>query len=167
MSTDFVEELQAFVSFLGSVWGVLGSVSVFFPLSTRFFVLVPLGPPPETPWLGLKMLAPDLVVAIATLSCVYAVFWSFGQRDRLARQSRRAVQRTARARFGLGLLALLGYLAVFYVVPTLMDESTLVQPTDPVLLLHDVGLAVLYAAFFVLVTRAFLLLGLTEYLELE
>jgi hypothetical protein len=167
MATDFVEELQAYVTFLGSLWGILGSISVLFPLSNTFFRILPIAPPAETPWLGPKLLDPPLISAFATLACLYVIFYSFGQRTELQGGNRTGIQSRASRSFGIGILSVFLYLADFYVVPNFVQEGALIPPTDPVLFVYDLTLVVFYSGFFVFLTRAFVLLGLLEYLDVD
>lgn len=38
----FIEEFKEFVSFLQSLWGILASISILFPLSNILFKVIPL-----------------------------------------------------------------------------------------------------------------------------
>lgn len=167
MASDYLDELRAFIAFLSSVWGLLGGLSTVFPLSNTIIEVVPLGPPDATPWLGPKFVDPALISALATLGCIYVVFYSFAQRQVIQNIHRRRIRTMATRSFVLGVIVLALYLADFYVVPNYIQRGSLLAPTDPVLFVYDIGLVAFYGGAFMLYTRAFVLLGIMEYLEIE
>src|SRR5262245_12435902 len=102
MAKDFVSELSALLKFLRSLWGLLGGMSVFFPLSGSLFGLIPLeareyslpthiirntslrelnsGASFDSPY-GVALLPPRLIVTIATIVTIFMVFQTIASRD--------------------------------------------------------------------------------------
>lgn len=64
------------------LWGVLGSISVFFLFSNSLIK----SSIPLQMWGkeggGFAFLHPEEITAIATLVAIFATFWTYGQRDR-------------------------------------------------------------------------------------
>jgi len=71
-----VEDLQSFLKYLASLWGLLSIFSAFFPLINNFFPLIPL---PE--------LRPDVCVLLSTLGSVFVVFFQFTNRKETAKSN--------------------------------------------------------------------------------
>jgi hypothetical protein len=161
---SFLKELREFLAFLRSLWGLLTGFSVFFPLSNVFLRLIPMGRIHDDPPGALGYLSAGLVTSVATLTVLFVVFSTFGNRD-VARQaaSRRLVLRSARRSFGLGLAALVGYLCIYYGIYPTFYEPVGISAGDAGWLIGDFGLMFFYAAFFSWITRAFVLLGIMEY----
>jgi hypothetical protein len=89
----FLVELQEFLSFLHSLWGVLSGVSLLFPLSNLFFDVLPVGKF-ALPFLRLS---PEAVTTVATLTCLFVVLTSFSRRREFrAAAPRRRFARVAR-----------------------------------------------------------------------
>lgn len=162
--SSFLEELREFLEFLRSLWGLLTGFSIFFPLSNVFLRLIPMGRLHDDPPGALGYLSEDLVTSVATLTVLFVVFSTFGSRDAVRQvPSRRFVQRSARRSFFMGWTALLGYLFIYYGVYPLFYEPFSVFQGDPRWLIGDFSLLIFYSAFFSLITRAFMLLGMMEY----
>jgi hypothetical protein len=108
-----------------------------------------------------------LVSGFATLACLFIVLWTFGQREemRVSREWSSLPQRAVRS-FGLGAVALMMYLAGHYAISNDFYFRILGWQSDDLRrIAGDVVLVIAYGGFFVLVTRAFLALGLREYLR--
>jgi hypothetical protein len=160
-----LSELRDFIRFLQHLWAALAGISVFFPLSNSLAKIIPLGQWDEG---GFVFMETGFVSAIATLACVFMVLWLFTQRaemrvrknwDTLPEQAMRSFA------FGVGSLILywMGQEAIVQNIHTVFG----LESGDAVRIVGDVLLLLVYGGFFVLVTRAFLLLGLREYLEPE
>lgn len=162
--SSFLAEFREFLAFLRSLWGLLAGFSMFFPLSNIFLGLIPLAKLQDDPPGALGYLSAELVTSVATLTVLFVVFLTFGNREvvRLAK-SRRVVRRSASRSFFLGLAALLGYLFVYYGIYALLYEPFGIYDGDPRRLIGDFCLLFFYSSFFSLITRAFVLLGIMEY----
>jgi hypothetical protein len=79
---NLADELRALIDYLGSLWSILGSISVFFPLSNQLLRAVPLSPK------VLVAVSPNLVTLIASVFTIFVVFDTFVQRFRTAVFSR-------------------------------------------------------------------------------
>ena len=159
---SFIEEFRKFIEFLGNLWGVLAGISVFFPLSNVLVQAIPLAQKNEG---ALAYLSPQLVTAISTVACVFVVFWSFAQRRQITTiRKRRPVQKQAVFSFAIGLASLIVYLGVHFAAKSGLYFRTFGWLSeDPRWILSDIVLLLMYTAFFVLVTRAFVILGVLEY----
>jgi hypothetical protein len=160
--TTFLDELKKFIGFLQNLWAILAGVSILFPLSNVLAQIIPLAQWGEG---GLTYLSPQLVTVISTVACLFVILWTFGQRDQFARQrKRRSTQKQAGLSFAFGVMALIIYLVVHYAV---MNDFYFIvlewESGDLRRVLGDIVLLLAYSAFFVLITRAFMLLGMMEY----
>ena len=165
--TNFLEEFKSFLAFLHNLWSILAGIAVLFPLSNALTKVIPLGNWPESG--GLIYFSPELVTIVATLTPLFIIFWTYSQRRKFrAQRKRQIVQRQAWLSFALGL----GVLALYLVVNFLLWENFYFTfmgwlSNDPRRLLGDVILLLTYTGFFVLVTRAFVLLGMLEFFGRE
>lgn len=117
---------------------------------------------------GLAYLAPQLVTVVTTLACLFVLLWTFGQRRQLARQARTRLYRQAWGLFAVGLAALVLYVVLHAAVKAGFYYRVLGWESDDLRwILGDVVLLVTYAAFFAMLTRAFVLLGLVEFLGID
>lgn len=158
----FLKELKDFLAFLQSLWGILAGISVFFPLSNVLIKLIPMKPMSED---GVFVhLSPPLITAITTIVTLFIVLWTFGKRHqfKMKKQLKRIV-RHAWLSFGVGLLSLVIYLAIYFLTYHLAWEAWGWFSDDPRRLLVEVPLLVTYSIFFALITRAFMLLGMSEF----
>jgi hypothetical protein len=159
-----LEEFKEFVEFLQHLWAMLAGVSVLFPLSNTFARIIPLAQWSEG---GLAYLSPALVSGCATLACVFMVLWTFGQREemRLPRAWSSLPQRAVRSGVW-GAVALIVYLAGHYAISNDFYFRILGWESDDLRrIAGDLVLVIAYGGFFVFVTRAFLVLGLREFLK--
>ncbi|MGZ8155755.1 MAG: hypothetical protein ACXWUH_12785 [Burkholderiales bacterium] len=163
----FLHELQSFLSFLGSLWGVLAGISVFFPLSNVLLEVIPMRPYGEDGGVY-NHIRPALIVALATIVTLFVLLSTFVGRARF-RDPRvsRAAHRKAWISLALGVVALLAYLALHQVYLQYAWSEWNWGSDDPRKLLVEVPLTLAFVAFFSLVTRAFVLLGMIEYFRGE
>ena len=164
--TQFLDEFKEFLAFLKNLWGILAGVSVLFPLSNVLVKVIPLQSLDHDG--AFAMLAPSLVTALATITTLFLILWTFSHRSEFkAQPQRRAIQRQAVLSFGAGLLTLVLYLVGYSV--TLADAYAVWgwESEDPRHLFAEVPLLVTYVASFALVTRAFVLLGMIEFFSTE
>jgi hypothetical protein len=151
----FLDELRSFFDFLQSLWGKLAGVSVFFPLFNVRFAVIPMQPLEQE---GAFHLIPTwLITALATVLALFAVLSTFTHRKPLTE-----ITRKAWISFTAGMLVLIGYLILHQVKLNLFDIWG-VESGHPVHLALEMPLMVLYALFFGLMTRAFVLFGLREH----
>ena len=161
----FLRELAAFLDFVRHLWGILAGASVLFPLSNTLLRVIPLGDYHAGTGV-FDQVAPPVVTALSTVVTLFVVLTTFAGRARArGPRGRRGVLRRAWWSFGAGLAALLGYLALHQVYATSAWEPWGWGSGDPRKLLAEVPLTLLYAAFFALLTRAFMLLGLMEFVR--
>jgi hypothetical protein len=89
---------------------------------------------------------------------------TFGNRHQFTTLKKRAlIQRKALYSFAFGLFAMVFYFAVYVGIYPLYYEPYSIYEGDPRLLIGDFALLLSYSAFFALVTRSFMLLGMMEY----
>ena len=109
-------------------------------------------------------IAPSVITTLSTVVTLFVVLTTFAGRRRFrGARGRRAALRRAWWAFAAGLAALLDYLALHQVYAMSAWDPWGWGSGDPRKLLAEVPLTLLYAAFFALFTRAFLLLGLLEF----
>jgi len=162
----FLEELQDLFAFLRSLWGILAGVTLFFPLSTALFQLVPVEYRWDTDnWMrGFSFFRPQLVILITTLTLIFVMFWLVSHRAQFKSRRQRAIQRRAFRAFTLGIVSLLVYLTAYEAVSDL-TKSLEIYRGNPAIIPGDLILLISYAGFFVSLTVAFMLLGMIEYYE--
>lgn len=161
----FLADFKSFVKFLHGLWGILAGVSALFPLSNTLRKVIPLANWPEG---GLAYFSPGVVSSVTTLICLFVILWTFGQRQKFGNRTREQVTRRAWQTFLLGSIALVLYLLMhyairenFYFVVLGWDSGDLRR------IFGDILLLVIYSAWFAMITRAFVLLGLIEFLGLK
>jgi hypothetical protein len=171
-TSKVITELKEFISFLQTLWGILAGVSVLFPLSNALIKIIPLGEWPDEG--ALKYFSPEQVTVVTMLICLFVMFhifckrrllkaeWEMSQEDFKGISTEKRMQQNSVNSFFLGILALLVYLSI-----TNLDFSYLFgwESDDPIFVFIDIFFLIFYSAFFGLVTRAFVLLGMTEYLS--
>jgi len=161
-STRYLGELKAFLKFLRNLWGLLASVSVFFPLSNLLLRTVPLGAYGEEGVFDL--LPPALLTTLATVVTLFVVLATFAGRRRFAEAGqRRGILRAAWATLGGGVLSLLAYLVLHQIYREYAWQPWGWGSGDPRKLLAEIPLLVAYVVFFSLLTRAFMLMGMLEF----
>lgn len=161
--TAFLDEFKGFLGFLQSLWGVLAGVSVVFPLSNVLVNVVPLQSIEHDG--AFAKLSPSLVTTLATLTTLFVILWTFGHRGDYAGESqRRPIQRKALGSFAIGAAALVIYVVGYYVKMAYAYDVWGWESEVPQHLLAEVPLILAYVAAFTMVTRAFVLLALVEFL---
>jgi len=159
--TRFLIEFKEFISFLKKLWGMLAALSTLFPLSNVFLKIIPLG---HFNGGALVWLSPELFTGIATLVSLFLILWTFGNRYRYRLFENRArTQMQAGLIFSFGILSLIVYLVTYYFIANSAFEVLGWESEDTRRLLGEVVLLLFYSAFFALVTRAFVLLGMIEF----
>lgn len=163
----FLKELKEFIVFLQSLWGILAGISVFFPLSNVLSMIIPLGSIYDEPSGSgaFEYFSPEMVTAIATLITVFVILSTFSRRHKFKVQKESLLQGQAWLSFAIGLLSLILYLVLNFGIYKLFYEPLEIYGDDPRRLIGDIMLLLSYSAFFVLMTRAFMLLGIIEFFE--
>ena len=151
----FLDELTAFVEFLQGLWGILAGISVFFPLSNVFFAVIPMHSLAQDG--AFHLIPTGLVTALATLLTLFVLLSTFTHRKALT-----DVNRKAWTSLVAGVLVLIGYLILHEVKMNIFDIWG-VESGHPFHLAFEIPMMLLYAMFFALTSRAFVLLGLLEF----
>jgi hypothetical protein len=156
-------QAKEFYTFQQNPWGLLASLSALFPLVNLFVQVIPLYNAADYPP-ALEYLSTGLITGVATLLTLFVILWTFGQRHQFrSRGAGKTLQHQAWLAFGLGLLALLGYLVVYYGKYGFLYRPLEIWGGDPRRLLGDVALLGLYSSFVSLIARAFMLLGMMSF----
>lgn len=157
-------EFKQFIEFLQNLWAMLAGVSVLFPLSNTFAQVIPLAQWTDG---GFAYLSPPVVTGLTTLASLFVILWAFGKRERM-QESRvwSALPRQAGWSFAFGVAALLTYLMGHYAIKHDFYFRVLGWESEDLRrIAGDLVLLSAYVSFFTFVTRAFLVLGLREYLR--
>lgn len=156
----FLKEFKQFLQFLQNLWSILAGISVLFPLSNALIKIIPLSRWPEG---GLVYFSPELVSTLSSLACLFIILYIFGRRHQIGKQ-RRTIQKKAGLSFLAGVIALIIYLTVYIAVENDIWFTFFgVGSGDLVRIFGDIVLLSAYSMFFVLITLAFMLLGMLEY----
>jgi hypothetical protein len=158
---SYLDELKAFLQFLRNLWGLLAGISVFFPLSNVLLRAIPMGA-----YGGdgvFDQVPPALITSLATVVTLFVVLVTFAGRRRFQASKRTTPLRGAWLSFGVGVAALLAYLVIHQVYREYAWERWGWGSGDPRKLIAEIPLLIAYVAFFALLTRAFMLLGMTEF----
>jgi hypothetical protein len=160
----FINEFTDFVKFLQTLWGILAGISVLFPLSNVLVKVIPMSNIYDDPPGGLAYLTPTLITTLSTIATLFIILITFRQRDDLrTRKQQATIQQQAWIAFGAGLLGLLLYLVVYFGIYSAFYDPFNIMGGDPRRLIGDFLLLIFYGAFFAMLTRAFVLLGMLEY----
>lgn len=158
----YIKEFKEFIRFLRNLWGILAGVSVFFPLSNVFMQVIPLDTFDHDG--VLVWFSPRLFTTFATLVSLFMVLWTFSPRQQFRSSKKTGViQKRAWASFGIGLAALITYLAAYYFLASSAYDVLGWESADARRLIGEVLLLAVYGTFFALLTRAFVLLGMMEF----
>lgn len=163
-TSKVIKELKEFISFLQTLWGILAGVSILFPLSNVLLEVIPLGKWPDEG--ALMYLSPEQVTVITMLICLFVIFYLFSKRRYMKaewnQEQEIELQKKSVHSFFLGILVLLIYFSLisldYYGIFGWESDSS------PFIFM-DVMYLIFYSAFFGLITRAFVLLGMIEFLS--
>lgn len=159
----YLEELKEFLAFLKKLWGILASISVFFPFSNIFLNAIPLRAY-GTDDGAFDQLSPYLITTIATVVTLFVVIGTFADRSRFQNPRNRPVLlRNAWLSLGTGILSLLTYLILHQAYWRYAWEPWGWGSGDPRKLFAEIPLLITYVLFFSLLTRAFTMLGMIEF----
>lgn len=160
-SAAFLGEFKDFLVFLGSLWGLLAGISVFFPLSNTLLGVIPMKAYDAD---GVfDQLSPALITTVTTVVTLFVILWTFANRDRLQAAGRRQALRHAWISMGTSLLALVAYLVIHQVYREYAYDRWGWGSGDPRKLFAEIPLFCAYGIFFSLLTRAFVLVGMLEF----
>jgi len=159
-----IGEFRQFVDFVQNLWAALAGVSALFPLSNTLTQVVPLAQWPDG---GFGYFSPPVITGVTTLASLFVMLWVFGKREKIVEpKAWDALPMQAVRSFVLGVVALLAYLAGYSLITNDFYFSVLGWESDDMRRISgDLVLLSAYVGFFALVTRAFLLLGLREFLR--
>jgi hypothetical protein len=159
-----INEFKQFMDFVQNLWAALAGVSVLFPLSNTLTQVVPLAQWPDG---GFSFVSPPLVTGVTTLASLFVILLAFGGRERFQKHGAwSTLSRQAGRSFVLGGVALVVYMLGHYLVANDFYFRVVGWESDDLRRISgDFVLLIAYVGFFALVTRAFLLLGLREYLR--
>jgi hypothetical protein len=158
---DFLREFREFIAFISTLWGLLAGISVFFPISSVFIQVIPLKALDND---GVfNIFSPPLITTVATVVTLFVVLSTFGRRDELKGLGRRDARRQAWISMGLGIAALIIYMTIHQIYSEYAYSIFGMVTDDPRKLFFEVPLLAAYTVFFSLLTRAFMLLGMTEF----
>ena len=146
-------DLQSFIKYMASLWGVLGGVTVVFPLADVLLNVIPL------PVDGYHKSTAPIAIPITSLVALFTLFFTFVERDK----AQFATARRSAVFFIFAMFFLLAFMLLEHFEESLRVRlfPTLDSTDDYVLLL--VGVVPFYVAFFACVTRAFAILALIEF----
>lgn len=163
-SNPALGEFRTFIDFLGSLWAMLAGTSVLFPLSNQLTQVIPLS---KWPGGGFVHLEASIVTTVATFAALFIILWVFAKREHMSRPSVwRALPKKAVVSFLAGIIALIVYLLIEYLISHDFYFRVLEWESDDLrCIVGDLVLLISYVAFFALMTRAFLLLGVREFLR--
>lgn len=158
-SRSFLEDLEELLKFLKSLWGTLGGISVFFPLSNTLLQAIPLSSE------VIFAFTPGLITALASVFTVYFVFDSFVRRFELINKPEgpKLFRSAAWRWLWAGTAMLIAYLVLYAFKPEIMWEWLQITSDDARQTFYDIPLMVLYTGFFICLTKAFMLLGMIEF----
>ena len=160
---SFLNELRDFITFLQSLWGILAGLSIFFPLSSVMTDVIPLRYISDDSPGALEYLSTDLITTVATIITLFVILWTFGQRHKLDHKEAINLTKQAWISFVFGVVILMLYLAVYYGIYAVFYEPMQIWSGNPIRIIGDIILLLLYSVFFASITRAFTLLGMKEY----
>lgn len=159
----YLEELKEFLAFLKKLWGILASISVFFPFSNILLNAIPLRAYGTDDGV-FDQLSPYLITTIATVVTLFVVIVTFADRSRFQNPRKKSVLlRKAWLSLGTGILSLLAYLIIHQAYWRYAWEPWGWGSGDPRKLLAEIPLLITYVLFFSLLTRAFMMLGMIEF----
>ena len=168
-SQEVLRGLWELIVFLQGLWGILAGISVFFPFSNSRIEVIPAGEWYEEG--GFAYFSSELVTTVASLITVFIVLWTFSQRynyEFKAQNEKRLIQKQAWHFFTGGLFFLIIYLIATYAIMDGFYYDVLGWGSgDTRRLLGDAFLLLFYSAFFAMMTRAFMLLGMIEFFGKE
>ena len=173
MSENSLADLKEIAAFLRSTWGALSAIASLLAPLNSYFKFLPLASHGYTATLttmdsdpgALLFLSPQLFGTAAIIMTCFFVFQTFSERDTIKKLQRAKIKVKAYRDFVIGFLALLAYLKFYF---DSADSSFRFYYTHRRFLVpvyHDLLLLVLYSFSFAFMTRAFILLGLKEYVS--
>lgn len=157
----FLREFREFITFLTTLWGLLAGISVFFPLSSVLLEAIPLGKYGENDGL-FNIFSPQLITLVATIVTLFVILSTFGRRNAFKKQGVRNARSQGWISMVASMAALIIYIATHQVYGEHAYSTFGMGSDDPRKLFFEVPLLLSYTAFFSLLTRAFMLLGMIE-----
>ena len=157
----FLKEFREFITFLGTLWGLLAGISVFFPLSSTLLKLIPLRAYEAD---GVfNHLSPPLITSVSTVVTLFVILSTFGKRNEYRGSGMHTARRQAWISMGASMAALMIYMTIHQIYGEYAYDVFGLGSDDPLKLFFEIPLLIAYTAFFSLLTRAFMLLGMVEF----
>ena len=160
--SGFLREFHEFITFLSTLWGFLAGISVFFPLSSVFSQVIPLKAYGDNDGV-FNLLSPPLITSVATVVTLFVILSTYGRRNEFFGAGRRNARRQAWLSMGVSLAALTVYMTIHQIYAEYGPTELKLGSDDPRKLFFEIPLLAAYTIFFSLLTRAFMLLGMTEF----
>ena len=158
----YLGELKEFLTFLKNLWGILASISIFFPLSNVLLGIIPLRAYGDDGVFDL--ITPALILTLTTVFTLFVVLITFAGRNQFQDEKKRGTMlRNAWLSFGTGILSLLIYLIIHQVYREYAWKPWGWGSGDPRKLFAEIPLLITHAIFFSLITKGFMLLGMIEF----
>jgi len=146
-------DLQDFIKYIGSLWGVLGGIIVIFPLADVLFNVIPL---PED---GYGKSTAPVAIPLTSVVALFILLYTFAQRT----QSRYLTLRRSGIFFVFGMISLISFfLLEHFEYPLRVRIFPSLDSSDDYIL-YLVFVVPFYVGFFACVTRAFAILALLEF----
>ena len=133
------EELKEFLTYLSSLWGLLASVTVFFPFSNHFLKIIPV------------FLDNSKHTLLASLISTFMLFWLFTLRHKIS--SLKEIS---------SFIALGSFLSAVWLLWDYLNYMELI-PENTVWITGELHYVFEYGAIFGLFTTSFTILALVEY----
>ncbi|MBM9515199.1 hypothetical protein [Desulfogranum marinum] len=157
----FLKEFREFITFLGTLWGLLAGISVFFPLSSTLLKVIPLQAYEAD---GVfNHLSPPLITSVSTVITLFVVLSTYGRRNEYMGIGTRIARRQAWVSIGASMAALVVYMTIHQIYGEYAYDVFGLGSDDPLKLFFEIPLLIAYTTFFSLLTRAFMLLGMVEF----
>jgi hypothetical protein len=160
--TEFLKEFGQFITFLSNLWGLLAGISVFFPLSSAFIQVIPMKAYGDDAGV-FNILSPPFITTVATIVTLFVILSTFGRRDSFNGPGKNGARYQAWVSMGISMTALITYMTAHQIYGEYAWSVFGMGSDDPRKLFFEVPLLFTYTAFFSLLTRAFMLLGIAEF----
>lgn len=168
-SKDFIDTLKSLIAFLQTIWGLLAGISLFFPLSNDFVRVIPLEKIDGGEiYGGLAYISPDMVTVVSTVIVFFVMFQVISRRNDMGASKRRTIQHEAISDAVIALVAFVVYLFLYVPVAQYLNEHLIEYYFLRVSLrlLCDISMLLAYSILFARTTKAFMLLGMIEFMAL-
>ena len=150
------DEVQGLLTFLKSFWGILTGISLFFPVIATVINIQPI-------WTA--VIPEYQILILSMLINMFNILFTFSLRFKYQNASRETLLRRARLDLSIGLIGIIIYMFILHAMPPAWHNMW--ETSDIVRYANDVFILISYSAFFLSVSKAFMLLGFIEYFQLK